>query len=108
MFKFFDFKNEKFRSEIEELVKSNSIRELEERLLQRMSFGTAGLRSKMGAGYSMMNDLTIIQTAQGLLAYLQQIYPNLSETGVVFGFDGRYNSERYNFLSIFTVYTNCL
>jgi phosphoglucomutase/phosphopentomutase len=29
-----------------------------------MSFGTAGLRSKMGAGYSMMNDLTIIQTAQ--------------------------------------------
>lgn len=40
------------------------MKQLEERLLQRMEFGTAGLRSRMGAGYSMMNDLTIIQTAQ--------------------------------------------
>ena len=36
-----------------------------------MSFGTAGLRSRMGAGYSMMNDLTIIQTAQVCLKVLQ-------------------------------------
>jgi phosphomannomutase len=71
---FFYFKNEKTRQEIEELVKHNSINELKERLLERMSFGTAGLRSKMGAGYSMMNDLTIIQTAQVRLKEL----PNTS------------------------------
>lgn len=29
-----------------------------------MTFGTAGLRAKMGAGYCYMNDLTVIQTAQ--------------------------------------------
>ncbi len=57
-------KNVKTRTEIEDLVKANSVKELESRLLERMSFGTAGLRSRMGAGYSMMNDLTIIQTTQ--------------------------------------------
>ena len=31
---------------------------------ERMVFGTAGLRAKMGGGYSRMNDLTVIQTAQ--------------------------------------------
>ena len=48
--------------------------ELKSRLNNRMEFGTAGLRSRMGAGYSMMNDLTIIQTGQGFLKYLQSIF----------------------------------
>ena len=37
-----------------------------------MEFGTAGLRARMGAGNSMMNDLTIIQATQGLLTYMKQ------------------------------------
>ena len=49
------------RSEIEKLVEIGDERELKSRLLSRMEFGTAGLRSRMGAGYSMMNDLTIIR-----------------------------------------------
>lgn len=79
-----------------------------------MSFGTAGLRSKMGAGNSQMNDLTIIQTTQvneeyfcdliiitttlyffkGFLAYLKTVFPNLNELGIVVGFDGRHHSNR--------------
>ena len=48
----------------------------------------------MGAGFSRMNDLTVIQTSQGLCRYLQ------AEQGsglkaVVIGYDGRHNSARF-------------
>ena len=61
-----------------------------------MEFGTAGLRSRMGAGYSMMNDFTIIQTGQGFLKYLQSIFGNkLNKSGVVIGYDARHNSKQF-------------
>lgn len=61
-----------------------------------MEFGTAGLRSRMGAGYSMMNDLTIIQTAQGFLKYLQGYFgEKLNQQGIVVGYDARHNSKRF-------------
>lgn len=42
----------------------------------RMTFGTAGLRAKMGAGYCYMNDLTVIQTAQVGLQHLTALSPH--------------------------------
>ena len=78
------------------LVKEQNYAELKSRLMQRMEFGTAGLRSKMGAGYSMMNDLTIIQTGQGFLAYLKQYFGDkLSQQGILLGYDARHNSKRF-------------
>lgn len=61
-----------------------------------MAFGTAGLRGVMGAGYNAMNDLVVIQSAQGLAKYVRKCFPNPEqlERGVVFGYDGRYNSKR--------------
>lgn len=59
-----------------------------------MGFGTAGLRSKMGAGYSRMNDLTIIQTTQGFSKYMLEVTPEVRDRGVVIGYDGRHNSFR--------------
>jgi len=35
-----------------------------------LTFGTAGIRAKMGPGFSQMNDLVIIQTSQGLAQYV--------------------------------------
>lgn len=51
----------------------------------------------MKAGYAFMNDLTIIQTTQGFLAYLQaQLGPaELQRRGVVIGYDARHNSSRF-------------
>jgi hypothetical protein len=57
-------KNDTTRSEIQSLALNGNESELRNRLCTRMSFGTAGLRAKMGAGYNMMNDLTVIQTTQ--------------------------------------------
>ena len=68
--------------------------------MERMEFGTAGLRSRMGAGYSMMNDLTIIQTGQGFLAYLQKYFgAELNTKGIVIGYDARHNSQRFAHLT---------
>lgn len=70
---------------------------LEKLLMHRMEFGTAGLRGKMGPGYSQMNDLVIIQTSQGLAAYIKASNLKASKQGVVIGYDGRHNSRRYKF-----------
>ena len=67
---------------------------LEELFLTRLTFGTAGLRGVMSAGYSRMNDLVIIQTSQGLAKYVNETCPKAKKAGVVIGYDGRHNSER--------------
>ncbi|CAH0555104.1 unnamed protein product [Brassicogethes aeneus] len=89
-------KNEHTKTEIEKLVKSKKYDDLKGVLLKRLSFGTAGLRGKMAAGYSCMNDLVIIQTGQGLLKYLEKTEQKmLQSNGIVLGFDGRHNSKRF-------------
>ena len=89
-------KNLTTKNEIEVLVEEKNYAELKSRLMQRMEFGTAGLRSRMGAGYSMMNDLTIIQTGQGFLAYLKHYFGDrLSQQGILLGYDARHNSKRF-------------
>ena len=49
----------------------------------------------MGAGFSRINSLTIIQTSQGLAEYLLKAQPNVHTAGIVIGHDARYNSEKF-------------
>ncbi|GBB97055.1 hypothetical protein RclHR1_02900018 [Rhizophagus clarus] len=88
-------KNPTTKSEIENLYADRNIEELEKRLRNRISFGTAGLRSNMEAGFSRMNDLTVIQASQGLCMYLLDTLPTSVTKGVVIGHDHRHNSERF-------------
>uniref|UniRef100_A0A0V0G6E7 Putative phosphoglucomutase/phosphomannomutase n=1 Tax=Triatoma dimidiata TaxID=72491 RepID=A0A0V0G6E7_TRIDM len=88
-------KNEKMKSEVDKLLAQNNKTELEKLFLHRMEFGTAGLRGRMGPGYSQMNDLVIIQTAQGLLKYLSTKQVEVLKNGLVIGYDGRHNSKRF-------------
>ncbi|XP_033118420.1 phosphoglucomutase-2-like isoform X2 [Anneissia japonica] len=88
-------KNEKTRKEILDLAECKNTDELHKLFDKRIAFGTAGLRAAMGAGFSRMNDLTIIQTTQGLVKHLLEAIPDGSSRGVVVGFDSRYNSPRY-------------
>lgn len=64
--------------------------------MTRLAFGTAGLRGVMQAGFNAMNDLVVIQAAQGLLQYVQKCFPDSNDrvNGIVLGYDGRYNSKR--------------
>ncbi|CAJ0750369.1 6292_t:CDS:2, partial [Entrophospora sp. SA101] len=88
-------KNPSTRAEIEKLYGERNIEELGKRLLNRISFGTAGLRSKMEAGFSRMNDLTVIQASQGLCVYLLDTLPTSVVNGIVIGHDHRHNSENF-------------
>lgn len=88
-------RNEKTLAVVKQLVAEENYEKLGKILLSRLSFGTAGLRGKMAAGYSNMNDLVIIQTAQGLLKYLENTDKEfLKSSGIVIGYDGRHNSKR--------------
>ncbi|RIA98178.1 hypothetical protein C1645_798393, partial [Glomus cerebriforme] len=88
-------KNPTTRSEIEKLYADQNIDELEKRLRNRLTFGTAGLRSSMKSGFSGMNDLTVIQASQGLCMYLLDTIPTSVNKGIVIGHDHRHNSERF-------------
>lgn len=58
------------RAQVVSLVAAGQHDELRARLLSRMTFGTAGLRAPMGAGFSRINDLTVIQATQVSPAHL--------------------------------------
>ena len=64
---------------------------LEKLLRNRLAFGTAGLRGPMGAGYSRMNPVTVLQCTQGIVAYLEKTNDlgKLKSDGVVIGYDHR-------------------
>lgn len=51
-------------SEVNGYIRSKDWEYLRDIMLNRMKFGTAGMRARMCAGFSRMNDVTILQTAQ--------------------------------------------
>lgn len=73
--------------------------ELSSLFSQRIGFGTAGLRGRMHPGPSCMNDLVVIQTAQGLASYIKQSSANVNGAlKAVVGYDHR-SESRYNLSS---------
>lgn len=64
--------------------------ELHSRFDSRLSFGTAGLRGRIGAGSARMNRVLVSQAAVGLATFL--LSREASPT-VVIGYDGRTNSD---------------
>lgn len=85
--------NDETRLEIIELCKIKNWGELHKRLDKRILFGTAGLRSRMEAGFSRMNTLVVLQATQGLARYIKTQYPeNLI---AVVGHDHRYHSKEF-------------
>uniref|UniRef100_A0A673N8T3 Phosphoglucomutase 2-like 1 n=1 Tax=Sinocyclocheilus rhinocerous TaxID=307959 RepID=A0A673N8T3_9TELE len=75
--------------QMESLVREGHVVELRRRLCSRMTFGTAGLRAEMSAGFACINDLTVIQSTQGMYKYLAKYVPDLKTRGLVVGFDTR-------------------
>lgn len=69
--------------------------ELQSRFNGPLQFGTAGLRGKVGAGQSRMNQATVIVTTAGLGAYLIDEVPHVKERGVVLGRDARFGSAEF-------------
>ncbi|MEZ8947203.1 phospho-sugar mutase [Vibrio sp. 10N.247.311.18] len=83
------------REELQHLIDEGMHDELEDRFTQRLEFGTAGLRGKVGCGPNRMNRLVIQETATGLGHYLIEHVANATISGVVVGYDGRLDSKQF-------------
>ncbi|XP_034255571.1 phosphoglucomutase-2 [Thrips palmi] len=88
-------KREDYKNQTLQLIQDKEIEKLQHLFMERLTFGTAGLRSVMGPGFNCMNEVTIIQTAQGLVRYMQTCFPDLADKGIIIGYDGRYNSKTF-------------
>ena len=89
-------KDEKFKKEVEELVKKEDFKELEDRFYQTLEFGTGGLRGIMGGGTNRMNTLEINLATQGLTNYVIKAFPQKAKEGslsAVIAYDSRNNSD---------------
>lgn len=83
------------RAEALALAESGEEAELVDAFGTRLSFGTAGIRGRMGAGPGRMNRVVVRQTSLGFAHYLnawRAAHPDAGDT-VVVGYDGRHNSR---------------
>jgi len=94
-------RNETTLAEVRALVAAGNDSALSAIMDTPMAFGTAGLRAKMGAGFACMNDLTVVQAAQGLAAHILATVSaeDIQEKGIVGGHDARHGSKRFARLS---------
>ncbi|KLN66756.1 phospho-sugar mutase [Vibrio sp. VPAP30] len=83
------------REELQHLIDEQAFDELDDRFSQRLEFGTAGLRGKVGCGPNRMNRLVIQETATGLGHYLVEQVKDAKTRGVVIGYDGRTDSKQF-------------
>ena len=70
--------------------------ELEDRFYKNLSFGTAGLRGKVGVGTNRMNRFTVGRAAQGIADYIVKKGPDACKKGVVIAHDPRHFSAEFS------------
>ncbi len=73
-----------------------ALKDLRDRFIGPLEFGTAGLRGVLGAGESYMNRAVVLRTAWGLAQYLLAEVPDVRVRGVVIGYDGRRLSREFS------------
>ena len=69
--------------------------ELRSRFLSFMSFGTGGLRARMGVGTNMMNCYTVAHATEGVARLIDSLGDEAKHRGVLIGRDSRNNSDKY-------------
>jgi len=74
-------------------------KEIEDRFYQDLSFGTAGLRGKVGAGTNRMNFFTVGKATQGVADFIISKGKEACEKGVVIAHDPRLFSKEFSQLA---------
>ncbi len=80
----------------EELINVKDEVELEDRFYKDLSFGTAGLRGKVGVGTNRMNRFTVGRAAQGIADYIKKAGDEACKRGVVIAHDPRHFSAEFS------------
>ena len=73
--------------------------EIRDRFYKDLSFGTAGLRGKIGAGTNRMNRLTVGRATQGIADLIVSEGKEACEKGVVIAHDPRHFSKEFSRLT---------
>ena len=79
----------------QELLKMNEDN-INDSFYKDLSFGTGGLRGKMGLGTNRINQFTIYKATRGVGLYLKT---KLNKPSVVIGYDSRNHSKEYAYIS---------
>ena len=79
------------RAELESLLEADDAAELHARFDERLVFGTAGLRGRLGAGPNRMNRVVVRMAAAALVRHL--LDKGIRRPTIVIGFDARRNSR---------------
>ena len=74
-------------------------KDMEDRFYKEMSFGTAGLRGKIGAGTNRMNRLTVGRATQGIADLIREEGEEACDKGVIIAHDPRHFSKEFSRLA---------
>lgn len=85
--------DEETKKELEAI--KNDEAEIQDRFYTDLSFGTAGLRGKIGAGTNRMNRYTVSLATQGLANTIKSFGQSAMDRGVVIAYDVRHFSKEF-------------
>ncbi len=83
------------RAELAALADTADADVLTELVGSGLTFGTAGLRGRVGPGPNRMNRAVVIRATRGLVDHLRATDPTAAQRGIVVAFDARHDSERF-------------
>lgn len=96
--------DEKTKEELLSIKEDNE--EIKDRFYADLSFGTAGLRGKIGAGTNRMNRYTVSLATQGLADTIKAFGQEAMNRGVVIGYDVRHFSKEFAEISSLVLTAN--
>jgi phosphoglucomutase len=85
--------DEKTKTEL--LAIKDDEEEIKDRFYQSLSFGTAGLRGKLGAGTNRMNFYNVGRATQGIADFIAENGQEYKSRGVVIAYDCRHFSREF-------------
>ena len=85
-------KNEIFKKEVEDAIKSSDFDDLYDRFYTSLAFGTAGMRGVIGGGTNRINTYMVRKVTQGLAEYCLSV---TSTPTVVIAYDSRHFSKEF-------------
>ena len=85
--------DEKSKKELESI--KNDEKEIQDRFYQDLSFGTAGLRGKLGAGTNRMNSYVISRATHALAKVIESYGDEYVKKGIAIAYDCRICSDEF-------------
>lgn len=89
-----EFFDEDTRSELKSI--ENDEEEIKDRFYQDLTFGTAGLRGKIGAGTNRMNIYNVAKASQGFADVINEYGQEAMKRGVAIAYDVRHMSREFS------------